>query len=81
MHRGQIHVTDIEFAIQLTASDGTNGIWIFESGTLRGNFGTYSTGDKFRVAVEGGVVRYYKISGANQTLLYTSTVTHPIRCS
>lgn len=67
--------TDIEYAIQLTASDGTNGVWVFESGNLRGNFGTYSAGDKFRVAVEGGVVKYYKISGANQTLLYTSTVT------
>jgi hypothetical protein len=62
--------TDIEFAIQLTSSNGTNGIWVFESGTLRGSFGTYSAGDKFRVAVEGGVVKYYK----NQTLLYTSTV-------
>ena len=66
--------TDIEYAIQLTASDGSNGIWIFESGTLRGNFGTYGVGDKFRVAVQGGVVKYYKISGANQSLLYTSSV-------
>jgi len=62
--------TDIEFAIQLTASDGTNGIWVFESGTLRGNFGTYVTGDKFRVAVEGGVVKYKK----NGTVFYTSSV-------
>ncbi|HKG46248.1 MAG TPA: hypothetical protein VKB02_05950, partial [Pyrinomonadaceae bacterium] len=66
--------TDIEYAIQLTASDGTNGVWIFESGTLRGNFGTYAAGDKFRVAVASGVVKYYKISGVNQTLLYTSTI-------
>ena len=72
--------TDIEYAIQLTASDGSNGIWIFESGTLRGNFGTYGVGDKFRVAVQGGVVKYYKISGANQSLLYTSSVapTYPL---
>jgi RHS repeat-associated protein len=60
---------------ELTASDGTNGIWIFESGTYRGNFGTYGAGDKFRVAVESGAVKYYKISGGTQTLLYTSTVT------
>ncbi|MFL5600552.1 MAG: RHS repeat-associated core domain-containing protein, partial [Gemmatimonadaceae bacterium] len=63
--------TDIEFAIQLTASDGTNGVWIFESGTLRGNFGTYSSGDKFRVAVESGVVKYKK----NGTVFFTSSVT------
>jgi len=62
--------TDIEFAIQLTASDGTNGIWVFESGTFRGSFGTYTAGDKFRVAVEGGVVKYSK----NGTVFYTSTV-------
>jgi RHS repeat-associated protein len=63
--------TDIEFAIQLTASNGTNGVWVFESGTLRGNFGTYSGGDKFRVAVESGVVKYKK----NGTVFYTSSVT------
>ena len=61
---------DIEFAIQLTASNCTNGVWVFESGTFIGNVGTYSAGDKFRVAVEGGGVKYSK----NGTIFYTSTV-------
>jgi len=37
----------------------------------RGTFGTFVSGDHLRVAVEGGVVRYYR----NGTLLYTSSVT------
>jgi RHS repeat-associated protein len=38
---------------------------------LRGDFGTYATGDKLRVSIEGGVVKYRR----NGTLLYTSSVT------
>jgi hypothetical protein len=49
---------------------------VYEAGALRGTFGTYTTGDVLRVAVEGGVVKYRK----NGTLLYTSTVapTYPL---
>ena len=46
-------------------------LYVFESGTSRGSVGPYTTGDVFRVAVEGGVVKYRK----NGVLLYTSGVT------
>jgi hypothetical protein len=46
--------------------DGT--LRVYERGALRGSFGAYAVGDKLRVAVVAGVVRYYR----NSTLLYTS---------
>ena len=58
----------IRYAIYLR-SNGTCSI--FESGSNRGSFGAYSSGDRFRVSVESNVVRYYR----NNTLLYTSTLT------
>jgi hypothetical protein len=42
---------------------------VYEEGTLRGSFGAYSVGDRLRVAVENGVVKYYR----NASLLYTSS--------
>ncbi len=57
----------IQYAFYLQAG-GVVGI--YESGANRGNFGTYVSGDQFRVQSEGGQVRYYK----NGTLLYTSLV-------
>ncbi|MDD1679225.1 MAG: Ig-like domain-containing protein, partial [Methanomicrobiales archaeon] len=57
---------DIDFAIQLWA-DG--GIDIRENGVYRTQ-GTYATGDVFRIAVESGIVKYYK----NGALLYTSAL-------
>jgi hypothetical protein len=59
--------TDIQYAIRLR-SGGT--VEIFESGNYRGAFGTYTTGDILKVAVESSVVKYYK----NGVLLYASTV-------
>jgi len=59
---------DIDFCIYLQ-NNGT--VDINEGATSRGSFGSYAAGDVFRVAVEGGVVKYRK----NGTLLYTSTVT------
>ncbi len=56
---------DIDFA--LYPADG-GGLYVYESGTYRGYFGTYAVGDRLRVAVEAGVVRYYR----NNALLYTS---------
>jgi hypothetical protein len=54
---------------------------IWESGNFvsGGNY-SYQPGDRFRVAIEGGVVKYYRISGGTMTLLYTSTVapTYPL---
>ena len=51
-------------------------ITIHEGVGVYGVFGTYSTGDKLRVSIEGGVVKYRK----NGTLLRTSTVapTYPL---
>jgi alpha-tubulin suppressor-like RCC1 family protein len=59
--------TDIDFAIYPVA-DGT--LHVYEGGAYRGQVGTYVTGDRLRVALEAGVVKYYK----NGTLLYTSAV-------
>lgn len=55
----------------------TGQITIHEGIGVYGTFGTYATGDKLRVAIEGGVVKYRK----NGTLLRTSTVapTYPLR--
>jgi hypothetical protein len=55
----------IQFDINMAVS---NNVRIFESGTLIGLFATYAAGDVFRIAIEGGVVKYYKNGG----LLYTS---------
>jgi hypothetical protein len=60
-------VSDIEYAFFIY---GGGGLSIYESGIDRGSFGSYAAGDRLKVAVEGGVVKYYR----NGTLLYTSTV-------
>ena len=60
--------SDIDFAIYLY-SDGNT--YVFEGGTNKANLGSYALNDVFRVAVEGGVVKYRK----NGVVLYTSTVT------
>ena len=56
---------DIDFSLYSTA-DGK--LRVYEKGVLRGTFGPYNSGDKLRVAVVGGVVRYYR----NASLLYSS---------
>jgi len=58
---------DIDYAIDLTVGGLA---WVFESGVGRGVYTTYQAGDVFRIAVEGGVVKYRK----NGTLFYTSSV-------
>jgi len=65
--------TSMEFAL-LPNSDGN--LYVFESGVNRGVVSSYTTADVFRVAVEGGVVKYRK----NGTLVYTSAVapTYPL---
>jgi alpha-tubulin suppressor-like RCC1 family protein len=65
---------DVDFGIHLRA-DGI--VTVLESGTSRGDFGGYVGSDLFRVAVSGGVVRYFK----NEALFYTSAVTpaYPLR--
>jgi alpha-tubulin suppressor-like RCC1 family protein len=66
--------TDVDFGLY-PAGNGT--VQVYEAGTYRGSFGSYATGDRLRVRVESGVVKYYK----NGTLLYTSSVspTLPLR--
>jgi RHS repeat-associated protein len=68
------YFADIDYAIFVA---GGGELQIYESGNLRGNFGTYAASDRMKVAVEGGVVKYYR----NSTLLYTSTVapTYPLQ--
>src|SRR5262249_44937248 len=65
--------TDIEYAIYMY-SDGSS--YIYESGTYKGKFDNYTTGDTFKVSVESGVVKYYH----NAHLEYTSSVapTYPL---
>ncbi len=55
---------DIDFAIYLTGS----AVWVYEGGNSKGTFGSYVTTDKFRVEVEGSIVRYRK----NGVVIYTS---------
>jgi RHS repeat-associated protein len=59
------------------ANDANHTIYVYESGTQRGTFGSYASGDKLRVAMVGGVVKYSR----NGTVFYTSTVTpsYPLR--
>ncbi len=59
---------DIDYALYIEL--GPNTIYVFENGVNKGVVGTYTWGDRFRVAVEGGVVKYRK----NGTRLYTSAV-------
>lgn len=59
--------TTIQYAIYLQNNGTVN---VYESGTNRGGFGSFSTGNTFKIAVEGNVVKYYK----NGTLFYLSAV-------
>ena len=62
----------LDFAIHVDL--GNASVW--ENGVNKGTVGSYQTGDRFRVTVENGVVKYRK----NGTLLYTSTAspTYPL---
>jgi hypothetical protein len=56
---------EIDFAIY-PAGDGN--LYVYESGVQVGSFGAYAANDILRVAVVGGIVKYYR----NGNLLYTS---------
>ena len=58
---------DIDFAVYLSQGQ----LKVFEAGTAKGVFGTYSAGEKLRVAVVGGVVKYSK----NGVVFYSSSRT------
>jgi hypothetical protein len=60
-------LADIDYAFYTYAP--TTQLMIYENGTYRGIFGVYSAGQKLRITVESGVVRYFR-DGA---LLFTST--------
>jgi hypothetical protein len=64
---------DIDFGLYATA-DGK--LRVYEKGVLRGTFGPYNSGDRLRIAVVGGVVRYYR----NTSLLFSSpkSPTYPL---
>ncbi len=63
-----VSYTDIDYAFYLTSGGGLN---IYENGSSKGNWGSYTTGDTLRIAVVANKVRYIK----NGNIVYTSTVT------
>jgi hypothetical protein len=65
---GGQHYSDIDFALRFTAS---GAVQVYEGGTLRGSFGTYAAGDRFRIEVEGGVITYRRAGAAP---FYTSAL-------
>jgi RHS repeat-associated protein len=62
-----VYYADIEYAFFMSFS---GDLHIYESGIDRGYNGVYAASDRLKVAVEGGVVKYYR----NGSLVYTSTV-------
>ena len=65
---------DLAYAIDLGA---TGSVTVFEDGVSRGAFGSYAHGDRFRIEVSEGAVRYLR----NATVLYASSTapTYPLR--
>jgi hypothetical protein len=61
--------TDIDYSMSMEAGAT---LAIYESGSWRADVGPYSVGDWLRVAVDGGVVKYYRTHAGQTTLLYTS---------
>jgi hypothetical protein len=57
--------TTIQYAFYLVAG---GSLQIYESGSNKGTFGGYTTGDVLKISVENNVVKYYR----NGTLLRTS---------
>lgn len=68
--------TYADFAYAIDFGD-TGVVTLFEDGISRGTFGSYAHGDRFRIEVSEGVVRYLR----NGAVLYTSTgtPTYPLR--
>ena len=58
---------DIDFALYLALGQ----LRVYENLTSKGTFGNFATGDKLRIAVVGGVVKYSR----NGSVFYTSTKT------
>lgn len=68
------HLDDIEFALVL--ADG-GSLSVYEQGRLVGSFSIPEPGERLRVSVEGGRVRYYR--GAQQFYESTQAPTFPLR--
>ena len=66
--------TDVDYG---TLMRGDGSLAIYESGVYRGEFGSYAAGDRFRVEVRYGVVRYLR----NGVLFFTSPapIRYPLR--
>jgi RHS repeat-associated protein len=61
---------DVDFSVRAYS----NGVaYCYEPASNGAFCGYYGPGTKFRVAIESGVVKYYMISGATSTLMYTAT--------
>ena len=70
LNEGQSY-QEIEYALHLR-NDGN--VLVFESGINLGVKETYAAGNKFRVAIEGGVVKYQKSTdGANFMTFWTNS--------
>jgi len=63
-----VSYTDIDYAFYLVTG---GSILIYENGTNKGTWGSYSTGDTLQVAVVGNEVRYIQ----NGSVVYTSLIT------
>lgn len=59
--------TTIEYAFRMH----NDHVHVVESGTDRGNFGNYVTGDTLKITLDDGLVQYWK----NSTFLFQSTLT------
>ncbi len=64
---------EIDFGIDVT---GAGEVYIVENGAVLGPYGTYSAGNKFRVSIEGGMVKYYREEVVFHS--HTVTVTYPL---
>lgn len=59
-------LADIDFAVVLTAA---GGLEVWESGVSRGAFGNYAAGDRLRVELSQGAIKYRR----NGVVFYTSS--------
>src|SRR5205807_299916 len=67
-----VQFSDINFAAYLAG----NTLMVYENGAFKGRFSSLTPGDIVKVAVESGVVKYYR----NGVLVYTSAMapTYPL---
>lgn len=61
---------DVDFSVRAYSNGAA---YCYEPGSNGAFCGYYGPGTKYRVAIESGVVKYYMISGATSTLVYTAT--------